>query len=105
MIQEAIDKAISNVNPVRFPLEQTQNARNIALLAKHAQEDLRAESDASIEAWMTGNPLKLREFKPKPWEAGYIDVTDEPLIDIVHLIETEQITVIRIGNRWMARAA
>lgn len=103
MIHAAIDKAINNANPARFPLEQTQNARHIVLLAKHAKEDLQAESDAALNAWMSGNPLKMREFTPKPWEAGYVDVTDEPLIDIVHLIESDQITVVRVGNRWMAR--
>lgn len=104
MIHEVIDKALNNANPVRFPFEQTQNARQIALLAKHAREDLQAESDAALNAWISGNPIKMRDFTPKPWEAGYVDVTDEPLIDIVHLIETDQITVVRVGNRWMARA-
>lgn len=100
-IEEALGKSM--YQRPHYPSAMTANARDLLKRIGRATEDAIEDSRQAVRAWKQGNPVRARDFNPKPWDAGWIDVTDEPITDVVMLIESGQIFCTKVGKRWMAR--
>jgi len=80
------------------------NARALLKQISGTTESAIEDSRKAIAAWKQGRPLKARDFSPKPWDAGWTDVTDEPMADVIALVECGQIFCTKVDKRWFARS-
>lgn len=101
-IEQALGKSM--YQRPHYPTSMSANARHLLRKARETHEDAITDSQAAVQAWKRGHPIKARDFSPKPWDAGWIDVTDEPMADVIALVECGQIFCTKVGERWLARS-